>query len=303
MHKDNLNEIVKPSEIDPALLQRIQKRFGKVDMENDFFDDELSKYYKTTFIDSETGRIEHTIYNLASFGDSLKELSQALDALVALSKTSEGKTDNEIQDITQKIRDVFNRFRTHLRNNYPDQYNTIKDLIDEISITGGGAGAASFSPGTGMQYATPFAFNKNKKAKGSASKYYYKLGYKLVKEMSNPGSSLGPGPKAGPEGVKDNYYVKGFKYKLVPKKIKGSGLEVKQLFQEAAQSTDEFQQERIAAFDKIEQELNSVYSMLSNAKNETAEYYNVNPGSYGVVTPTDLILDYIKDIKTLLQGE
>lgn len=292
MHKDNLNEIVKPSEIDPALLQRIQKRFGKVDMENDFFDDELSKYYKTTFIDSETGRIEHTIYNLASFGDSLKELSQALDALVALSKTSEGKTDNEIQDITQKIRDVFNRFRTHLRNNYPDQYNTIKDLIDEISTTG-----------TRMQYATPFAFNKNKKAKGSASKYYYKLGYELVKEMSNPGSSLGPGPKAGPEGVKDNYYVKGFKYKLVPKKIKGSGLEVKQLFQEAAQSTDEFQQERIAAFDKIEQELNSVYSMLSNAKNETAEYYNANPGSYRVVTPTDLILDYIKDIKTLLQGE
>jgi hypothetical protein len=43
--------------------------------------------------------------------------------------------------------------------------------------------------------------------------------------------------------------------------------------------------------------------MLSNAKNETSEYYTLNPGSYSVVKPTDLILDYIKDIKDLLKGE
>ena len=43
--------------------------------------------------------------------------------------------------------------------------------------------------------------------------------------------------------------------------------------------------------------------MLSNAKNETIEYYNGNPSSYSVVKPTDLILDYIKDIKNLLKGE
>lgn len=51
-----------------------------------------------------------------------------------------------------------------------------------------------------------------------------------IQENNNPGASLGPGPKAGPDGVKDNYYVKAFKYKLVPSKIKGSGLEVKKLF-------------------------------------------------------------------------
>ena len=61
-----------------------------------------------------------------------------------------------------------------------------------------------------------------------------KLGYTPVEE--NIGASLGPGPKAGPEGVKDNYYVKKFQYKLVPKDKKGnyvqkgSGLEVKNLF-------------------------------------------------------------------------
>ena len=56
-----------------------------------------------------------------------------------------------------------------------------------------------------------------------------------VNEDKDPGATLGPGPKAGPDGVNDNYYVKAFKYKLVPKKNgtyvqKGSGLEVKKLF-------------------------------------------------------------------------
>ena len=116
------------------------------------------------------------------------------------------------------------------------------------------------------------------------------------------GASLGPGPKASADGVKDNSYVKEFGYKLVPKKIKGSGLIVKQLF-EAAESTDDFQGGRLKAFDRIEQEINDIYKMLSNAKNETAEYYKENPGSYSVVKPTDLVLDYIKDIKDLLKGE
>ena len=59
-------------------------------------------------------------------------------------------------------------------------------------------------------------------------------GNKIVNEEkynpNNPGATLGPGPSAGPDGVKDNYYVKAFKYKLVPKKIKGAGIQVKKLY-------------------------------------------------------------------------
>jgi hypothetical protein len=43
-----------------------------------------------------------------------------------------------------------------------------------------------------------------------------------VQEGKDPGATLGPGPKAGPDGVNDNYYVKAFKYKLVPKNKKGT---------------------------------------------------------------------------------
>ena len=81
--------------------------------------------------------------------------------------------------------------------------------VEEIS-TSGAAGA----------YNTPYAFKKTKK--------------KLKKE--GIGADLGPGPKAGPDGVKDNAYVKQFKYKIVPKTKnntyvqKGSGLEVNKLF-------------------------------------------------------------------------
>ena len=174
--------------------------------------------------------------------------------------------------------------------------------VDEISTTGGGAGAAGFTPGTGAQYATPLAFNKNKKAKGAANPNVVKSsGYKPV-ETTNPGAKLGPGPNASKKGVTNNLYVKKFKYKLVPDKIKGSGLEVKQLFEE---NTDliEFQKERIMAFDNIRKEMNNIYTMLSNAKNKTIDYYRKNPLSYAVVYPTDLVLDYINDIKNILTGE
>jgi hypothetical protein len=287
MSKHKLKEeIVKPKDVDPVFLKRIEDLYGEVDIENDFFNDDLSRYMKTTSIDAETGGTEHKIINLASFGDSLKELSQALKALKGLSKTKEGKSDSIIGDITSQLKNVFNSYRTHIRKNYPEQYETIKALLDEVSTTGGGAGAASFTPGTGMQYATPYAFKMKKKKK--------------VDE--NIGAKLGPGPKANSNGVEDNAYVKQFKYKLVPSKVKGSGLEVKQLFEDEVEDKKKiFQKKRIAAFDVIEQELNDIYKMLSNAKNETSDYYNENPGSYTVVKPTDLVLDYIKDIKDLLK--
>ena len=105
--------------------------------------------------------------------------------------------------------------------------------------------------------------------------------------------------------VKENLNLDSYGYKLVPKDKagnyvqKGSKLDVVNLFEDA----EAFQNERIKAFDAIEQELNDIYKMLSNAKNETSDYYNDNPSSYNVIKPTDLVLDYAKDIKNLLKGE
>jgi len=267
-YKYKLKEaVLKPKDVDPALLKRLEAKYGPVDMKNDFFDDDLETYFKTSEVNKETGRVSHDIIKLPSFGDALKKMSDAAKALKGLMGTEDGRSDKTISDIADELKKVFNKYRTHLRKNYPDQYNMIKSTLEEISSTGGGAGAATFTPGTGAQYATPNAFSGKKKEK-------YADG---------------------------GMYTKKFGYKLVPNKVKGSGVEVKNLFE--AESSSDFQKRRIAAFDQIESELNDIYKMLSNAKNETAQYYTDNPSSYAVVKPTDLVLDYINDIKDLLKGE
>ena len=62
-----------------------------------------------------------------------------------------------------------------------------------------------------------------------------------------------------------------------------------------------FQKERVNAFNEIEDELQSLVKPLRQAKIETIKYYRENPNSYSVVTGTDLIKDFIKDIKILLE--
>ena len=48
-----------------------------------------------------------------------------------------------------------------------------------------------------------------------------------------------------------------------------------------------YQEERIAAFDKITQRLNSLYPAIDNAKDETIAFYKDKPESYAVVKPTE----------------
>ena len=325
-------------------------------------DVKISNGIKSTItdIDKITGAIKWKIDYLPNFDKLFDDVTDLVGT--AKGVYTKAKDDDVLRVIYDESRLLRNKIRTHIRNEYPEEYRRItmsEGELEEMSTTGGGAGSATFTPGTGMQYATPYAF----RLKGSKpnDKTYKELGYKEVNEnggipsrmvaLPNPqqvedqladlaqaisreefamkviyelpyklkkdilshmqriftqkegvGADLGPGPKASEDGVKDNSYVKEFGYKLVPSKIKGSGLEVKQLF-EAAESSDDFQGGRLKAFDRIEQEINDIYKMLSNAKNETAEYYKENPGSYSVVKPTDLVLDYIKDIKDLLKGE
>jgi hypothetical protein len=47
----------------------------------------------------------------------------------------------------------------------------VKEVLDEANVTGG---TATFTPGTGETYATPFAFGKNKRAKKTLKKQGYK---------------------------------------------------------------------------------------------------------------------------------
>jgi|TARA_B110000211_G_scaffold34694_1_gene34958 hypothetical protein len=227
-----------------------------------------------TDIDSETGRISWDINYLPDFEELFTNATDLVNT--AKGVYTKTKTDTKLRLIYDEARALKNTIRTHIRNEYPSEYKKITmnedENLEEMSTTGGGAGAASFTPGTGMTYATPYAFRK---------------------------------PKKKQKAIKENLDLNAYGYKLVPKDKdgnyvqKGSKLDVVNIFEDQ----DEFQNKRIAAFDTIEQEMNDIYKMLSNAKNETSEYYNDNPSSYTVIKPTDLVLDYIKDIKNLLKGE
>jgi len=276
-------------------------------------------------INKETGGISWDIEYIPNF-------EELFDDATDLVKTAKGvytkaKTDDKLRLIYDEARVLRNKIRTHIRNEYPDEYRKItmkmseNDLTEQLSVsdminlndkrveavakaimdkydipddgrlrgvirvalsdyieenTTTGGGSASFTPGSGMTYATPYAFKRPKKKQ-----------------------------KPIPENLKEGIDLDAYGYSLVPKNKagnyvqKGSKLDVKQLFEDQK----DFQLKRVAAFDVIEQELNDIYKMLSNAKNETSEYYNDNPSSYTVIKPTDLVLDYIKDIKDLLKGE
>ena len=54
--------------------------------------------------------------------------------------------------------------------------------MNEISATGTGA---TFTPGSGAQYATPYAFGKKGK-KNKATQYGEKLGFKTVERKKRP---------------------------------------------------------------------------------------------------------------------
>jgi PHP family Zn ribbon phosphoesterase len=140
----------------------------------------------------------------------------------------------------------------------------IRKKLKEMSATG--VGGASFTAGQGEGYATPAAFASKTNSKGTKNIYYYKLGFKPV-----------------------------------PDKIKGSGLEVKQLWEEdTLNEVNEFQQKRLDALDEIEKLMNEISPLISNAKNETIELYSGNAGSYDITKPIEMVKSYLQDIKQLL---
>lgn len=163
-------------------------------------------------IDPETGAISWDIENVPAIGSTFKEFQDLRKFITTLSRETK---DEVIDDIANDIRDIFNKYRTHIRKNYPESYKRFTMNEEEVEEISTSAGAGS--------YLTKYAFKKPKKQE---------------KLPEGVGATLGPGPKAGPEGVKDNYYVKKFKFKLVPKNKngnyvqKGSGLEVKNLFKD-----------------------------------------------------------------------
>ena len=304
-------KVLKPKDVDPALIKRIEAQYGPVDMENDFFDADLKTYFKTDSINPETGSVSHKVIKLASFTESFTKLEQTIQSFKNLLTSPEGKNDKIVNDTLVKLRDLFNNYRTYLRKYYPDQYEAVKGQLDEMSAIASDSGFTS--GGEGENYAAPAFGGKPSKKNYSA---YSEAGWKKVNE--GPGATMGPGAPAGPEGVTKNKYVTDFKYKLVNQKAlnkKAKGIIVKQLWE--AENVEQFLDDiqindparrkfvasRIMAFDAVEDKLNQLVPMLQQAKNKTIDYYRNKPESYAIVYGTDLAQEYLDDLINLFNEQ
>ena len=134
---------------------------------------------------------------------------------------------------------------------------------------------------------------------------YTQAGFKKVKNVTEgPGASLGPGPKAGPEGVKDNVYVKKFKYKLVNKKLHEANTNVEEYITGLGITNPDnkkFITSRILGFDKLETKLNELIPLLQQAKHQTLDFYRQDPNSFTVLYGTDIANDYLNDLLELFK--
>jgi hypothetical protein len=208
--------------------------------------------------------------------------------------------------LQQELTKIFNELRTHVRKNYPEEYARIKIVAEDNTIS---SNSGFISGGEGENHTGP---SPRKSTYGA----YTQAGWKKVNE--GPGATFGPGPKAGPEGVKDNVYVKDFKYKLVNQKElnkKAKGIEVKRVmeatdvedFLNGINITDpdkrKFITDRLEGFDTLEKKLNALIPLLQAAKHDTMDYYRENPNSFSVVYGTDLANDYLNDLIDLFKKQ
>ena len=72
--------------------------------------------------------------------------------------------DMVLYNLSEELKDLFNKFRTHVRKKYRD--------VEEASVTGTGT---TISTGNSAAYATPYAFGDNKRRKKKAY-----MGYKEI---------------------------------------------------------------------------------------------------------------------------
>ena len=148
----------------------------------------------------------------------------------------------------------------------------IKKQIKEMSATGTGA---SFTAGAGENYATPYAFNPNKKAKGAKNIYYYKLGFKPVNRKALNKKAKGIKVKQLWEETEPKFDIEGFVNSL-----------------EVDDETKQYIAGRLGDFDLIADKLKELIKLIQEAKKETINSYRETPEKKSVYG-TDLAISVL----------
>lgn len=153
--------------------------------------------------------------------------------------------------------------------------------ISEESATGTGA---SFTAGTGENYATPAAFNPNTNAKGTKNIYYYKLGFKPVNAKALNKAAKGIDVKKLWEEEETKFDIESYLSSLPT-----DNKEIKKYIAG-----------RLGDFDLLSSKLKELIVLLQDAKKETINSYRENP-EFRAVYGTDLAVSLLDDIIKLFK--
>jgi len=98
----------------------------QVPTDEDFFNKDLSTYFKTDKVNPETGSIGHKIIQLPSFENLFRNLSSAVDSTKELMHIDDIRKDEKARQVFEVVSKTFNALRHFLRTEYPGQYAMMK---------------------------------------------------------------------------------------------------------------------------------------------------------------------------------
>jgi hypothetical protein len=223
------------------------------------------KGVKTTVtnIEPDTGAITWKVEDTPDFESVFNVFKKTKDFLTTLSKNPTTSSDPVIQSTQKQITSLFNKFRTHFRKTYPEEYSKFTNIMAEISSIGSNSGFVS--GGEGENHTGP---SPRKSTYGA----YTQVGFKKV-------------PQYKYKLKEDNTDVETF--------LKDTSIN--------DPARKKFIASRILGFDEIQRKLNQLIPLLQQAKHKTLDYYRQNPESYNVVYGTDLANDYVNDLIELFK--
>ncbi len=216
-------------------LYRIQKQIRDYDMNESAIREDLAILKEDEESNKILQKILDTLISIEGDGEDRESDLEDLDVSIDyLSSILTKKTPFDINiDQTQ-----LDRFASpELKEDVTKRKEAENAIRQTLKDEGGAAGLKPL-----IKAVKKFGYNKKELVqllkKVVKVKKHKDGDYILTPIQEGPGATLGPGPKASKDGVKNSAYVSEFGYKLVPKKIKGAGTIVKQLYEDKNKKKD-----------------------------------------------------------------
>lgn len=106
-------------------VDAIEKKYGEVDLENDFVSNDFDTYYK--FIGTNPGGgAKHKVIQLPSFIKMYVDLKDIVESIKELSKNKELVGDKKAKELFELLKSNFRKLQSYLRTERPDQHHILK---------------------------------------------------------------------------------------------------------------------------------------------------------------------------------